>query len=82
MSADGRDYEATNVTVAFDDGSNSGDTSCTDIRIFDNRAFQKTRIFSVHVALFERGPLALDFHRQYALVHIFNIDSEFYECCY
>lgn len=50
---------------------------CTDIRICDNRAFQKTRNFSVHISVKEEGDRgSILIPNPYATVLIFDVDSK------
>lgn len=77
MHIGGRDFESINTSLVFPLGSVQGDISCIDIRIYDNLAFSKTRIFSVHIAEVEIGDRGLVIHDPYANVSIFNNDGEF-----
>jgi hypothetical protein len=74
LASDGVDYEAINVTVMFPALSEQGAILCTPVRIFDSRAFQKTRVFSVNLVILE-SDIAIQDHVPSAQVLITNIDS-------
>lgn len=73
--ADEMDYEAINSTLMFPVSSAEGDELCTAIRVFDSRAFQKVRTFTVHIAVLEADSSGIVIHLAYAQVFIINIDS-------
>lgn len=72
----GTDFESINSTLVFPQGSVQGDIACIDIRIYDNLAFSKTRVFTVHIIVLEIGDRGLVIHDPYANVSIFNNDGE------
>lgn len=74
---DGRDFQGIDTNIIFPAGSVGGDMVCTDIRICDNRAFQKTRNFSVHISVKEEGDRgSILIPNPYATVLIFDVDSK------
>ena len=77
LFSDEQDYEAINVTVMFPALSAEGTQMCTAVRVFDSRAFQKTRIFSVNLAVLESDSSAILIHVDSAQVLIINIDSTY-----
>ena len=65
-----------NSTIGFAVGSNNGERICVDVRIIDNLAFNKLRIFSVHILILELDFTGIQLHLGWAWFHIINNDCE------
>ena len=76
LAAGERDFEPIDTTIGFLTGSSEGDVVCTDVTIVSNLAFQKTRIFRVHVEVVEVGVTGITIHLAWAWVHIINSNCE------
>ena len=60
------------TTLSFPKGSNNGDTACVDVYIIDDKAFEKTEVFLLHIGAIEKNIII---HRPY-FVPIYIIDNE------